>query len=76
MEDLKMFDVVKISDDAVADQELSKNAGVIGAMWDEPLANSEPTPLVKVLFNDGTFGVVGQHEVTKVSFETKKKIFS
>lgn len=64
MKVLKVGNLVTITSEAVADQELSKNVGIIDALWDEPLANSEPTPLVKVIFNNGEFGVVGQHEVT------------
>ena len=55
---------VRISDEAVFDSELSSNEGIIVKLWNEPLANSEDTPLVEIKLKDGSLGVVGQHEVT------------
>ncbi len=60
---MKKGDKVVINGEAVEDSELNSNKGTIIKWWDEPLANSEPTPLVKILLDNGDKAVVGQHEI-------------
>jgi len=60
---LEVGQYVQIYGEAVADSELSSNKGTIVKLWNEPLANGEPTPLVKMKLDTGDYGTVGQHEV-------------
>ncbi len=64
---MKIGDKVKISSEAVADSELSYNEGKVTKLWDEPLANSNPTPLAEVLLDDNSIAVIGQHELTNIN---------
>ena len=56
---------VMIDSEAVTDSNLTDNIGIVLELWNEPLVNSEPTPLAKILFNNGKIGVVGQHEINE-----------
>lgn len=60
---MKIGSNVIIDREVMIDSNLTDNKGVILKLWDEPLKNSQPTPLAKILLNDGTIEIVGQHEV-------------
>ncbi|QDP56269.1 MAG: hypothetical protein GOVbin3009_36 [Prokaryotic dsDNA virus sp.] len=56
---------VIIDREAMIDSNLTDNKGIVLKLWNEPLKNSQSTPLAKILLDDGTIAVVGQHEIKK-----------
>lgn len=54
---------VIIDREAMIDSNLTDNKGVVLKLWNEPLKNSQSTPLAKILLGDGTIAVIGQHEI-------------
>ena len=65
---------VIIDREVMIDSNLTNNKGVVLKLWNEPLKNSQPTPLAKILLDDGTIEIVGQHEV-KIHHKLSKEEF-
>ena len=63
MKNIKKGSFVSIDLSAVADSNLKDSKGIVLDLWDEPLKNSKPTPLAKILLKNGDLCVVGQHEI-------------
>jgi len=60
---MKIGSNVIIDTEAMVDSNLTDNKGIVLDLWNEPIRNTPPTPLAKILLDDGTIGVVGQHEI-------------
>jgi hypothetical protein len=63
MKNIEIGSNVIIDREAMIDSKLRDNKGVVLKLWSEPLKNSQPTPLAKILLDNGTIAVVGQHEI-------------
>lgn len=62
---MKQGDKVNISNEAVVDSKLPTNEGTIKRLFNEPAVGigEADYKLVEIEFEDGSTGVVGQHEI-------------